>query len=269
MFRDGLDTPPLEEHLRVLDFALPELERPGRSEFAAVSLMGEVRAALTLIAASKPGAPVLIYHHEAGELPPTRTAKAMFARGADHGLWVYVVEAPFHDGAKATDLAESSLLAYLSMVAVAVGATQRLIERHAVAQAALRVVAGFGQGGFIANWHHMLYDTADAYIPFMAGTAPAETFLASLPVAASARRNAAHLRDRLNFDLAWRERRHDNVFPVLGMADRINLFDVQAPAYGRTQIEVWNTSHRAAARAPDRLRAKILKHIKRATVGAH
>ncbi len=63
-----------------------------------------------------------------------------------------------------------------------------------------------GQGGYITNWHHVLYDTADAYIPFMAGAAPAEPFLSTLPTAPAVRRDATRLREMLNFDGQWSNR---------------------------------------------------------------
>jgi hypothetical protein len=263
-FRHGLDTPPLEEHLRIVDFKLPRMQRPGREEFAAATLAGELRAALRLYAAGGPAAPVLIYHHDLGEIPPGRTLELMFARNHECDLTIYVIEAPFHRSAREAKLATLSLHDYLSMIAVLILATERLIEIRCVAEAPLRTVAGFGQGGTVANRHHMLYDSADLYLPFMAGTAPAETFLPREYRTAAARNHAGYVRERLNFDAAWGQRSHDNVFPVLGSADYINRFDPQSRSYGETPIEVWNTGHIAATKQPGRMREKILKHLSEA-----
>jgi hypothetical protein len=263
-FRHGLDTPPLEEHLRIADFKLPRLQRPGREEFAAATLAGELRAALRLHSSGGPAAPVLIYHHDQGEIPPGRTMERMFPRNHESYLTIYVIEAPFHRTPREAQLATLSLHDYLSMIAVLILATERLIEIRAVAEAPLRALAGFGQGGYVANRHHMLYDSADLYLPFMAGTAPAETFLPKEHRTAGARNHAGYVRERLNFDAAWSQRSHDNVFPVLGSADFINRFDPQSRSYGTTPIEVWNTGHVAAAKQPDRMREHILKHISEA-----
>lgn len=262
----GLDSPPLAEHLRVLDFALPHLTRPGRAAFKARALAGEVDAALILHTDAGRNAPVLIYHHDTGEIPVWRTAEQMFPRrqGKKSELTIYVVEAPFHESARAAKDGCSSLLSYLTMMSVSIAATERLMETRAVSNAPKRVVAGYGQGGYVTNWHHILHDTADAYIPFMAGAAPAEPFLSSLPTAAGARRNADHLRERLNFEGEWGARNHEKVFPVLASADAIIPFESQARSYGETPIEVWGTGHIAAAKQPERLRAKILKHIQAA-----
>jgi hypothetical protein len=264
IFRHGLDTPPLAEHLRIADFKLPRLQRPGREEFAAATLAGELRAALSLYSSGGPAAPVLIYHHDLGEIPPGRTIELMFPRNREFDLTLYVIEAPFHRTAKEAKLATASLHDYLSMIAVLILATERLIETRGVAEAPLCMVAGFGQGGTVANRHHLLYDSADLYLPFMAGTAPAETFLAREHRSEAARSHAAFVRERLNFDAAWAKRDHDNVFPVLGSADFINRFDPQSRSYGATPIEVWNTGHVAAAKQPGRMREKILKHLSEA-----
>ncbi len=264
----GLDTPPLAEHLRVLDFKLPQLTKPGRAEFHGHSLMGDVRAALVLHTQAAPDAPVLVYHHDTGEVPVWRMIDQMFQRDQEPEITIYVVEAPFHDSARSARDARGSLLAYLTMISVSLAATERLLAQKAVAHAPTRTVAGYGQGGYIANWHHILYDTADAYIPFMAGAAPAEPFLSTLPTAPGVRRDGDRLRELLNFDAEWHTRNHDKVFPVLGSADYINPMESQARSYGATPIEVWGTGHVAAIKQPDRLRAKILKHVHGAA-GAH
>lgn len=257
----GLDSPPLAEHLRVLDFQLPRLTRPQRGEFVARTLMGDVKAAIILHTAGPAHAPVLIYHHDAGEIPVWRTVEQMFQRRGQPELSIYIVEAPFHDSQRAAKEACASLLSYLAMISVAIGVTERLLDSPATSSASKRVIAGYGQGGYIANWHHVLYDSADAYIPFMAGAAPAEQFLSALPTAPKVRKNAPLLREHLNFDTAWNARSHEKVFPVLGSADAINPFEPQARSYGETPIEVWGLGHIAATKHPERLRAKILKHI--------
>jgi hypothetical protein len=260
-FQDGWDSPSLQDHLTALDFELPRLPTSGRAAFAVSSLIGDLSAAIHVVAAGHSDSPVLVFHHDFGDNPPTRAMKAAFGGRRADDLAVYVVEAPFHDHPRARRTASRSLAAHLAMQAVSVAATEQLLRASRVAQAPLRIVAGYGQGGFVTNRHHMIHDSADLYIPLMAGTAEAELFLAGLPSSPRAKRQPEQLRDRLNFDEDWRERDHRNVFPVLGSADSVNLFTPQARSYDKTPIEVWPVSHTVGEETAERIRAKILRHV--------
>jgi hypothetical protein len=267
-FYGGLDTPPLPEHVRAIDLELPKLPSRGRVAFRADTLAGDMRAALH-VHTLEPGAPALIFHHAAGEHPPDRMLDAMFPPRQTKGLTIIAVEAPLHARPSEHQEASASLLVYLAMLAVPIAATERLVETKPVADARLRAVVGFDQGGYIANWHHLIFDSADLYLPFMAGTAHADMLLASFKVAAPVRRHPERLQRLLNCDGEWAGRDHGNVFPVLGSADLINPFDVQAPSYGETPIEVWGAGHIDTARNPERMREKILRHISEPTPGPH
>lgn len=259
LFHGGVKSVPLSAHLEALELALPKLAKPGRFAFEAETLVGEMAAAIHVHALGAAGAPVLIYHHDAGEYPPAQTLRAMFPANFDSPLSIFLIEAPFHDERSSASVAARSLEIHLAMQAVAIAATERLLQTPRLTEARVRIVAGYGQGGFIANRHHMLFDTASAYIPFMAGAAEAEAFLARPVIGKAAARDQELLRKRLNFDADWAERGHGNVFPVLGSADLVSPFQAEMRSYGKTPIEVWATSHLAARKNPERMREKILR----------
>lgn len=261
VFHGGVKSVPLSAHVDTLEFKLPTLSKPGRVSFEVDTQVGEMVAAIHVLAPGTPDSPVLIYHHDASEVPPAQTLRAMFPANSDSKLAIYLIEAPFHDDRKGAGVATSSVEIHLAMQAVAVATTERLLQTQRVADAALRIVAGFGQGGFIANRHHVMFDTATAYIPFMAGAAEAETYLSRPIVDKGVLRDQEILRKLLNFDEAWAERGHRNVFPVLGSADLINPFQAEMRSYGNTPIEVWAASHLAAKKKPERMREKILRTI--------
>ena len=261
-FHGGVRSPPLSAHIDALDFELPKLTKPGRVTFEVSTLAGDMAAAIHVHALGAPGSPVLIYHHDAHEFPPSQTLRAMFPATRSSELTVYLIEAPFHHARSGAQVAATSLMLHLAVQAVAIGATERLLLSPRAAQASVRVVAGFGHGGFITNRHHMLYDTATAYVPFMAGTAEAELHLSSRPTAKRALREQSELRSLLDFNEAWAERGHGNVFPVLGSADLVNPFEAAMRSYGDTEVEVWAMSHQAAKKSPQRMREKILRHIR-------
>ncbi len=259
LFNGGVRSVPLSAHLGALEFELPKLSKPGRMAFEVDTQVGEMVAAVHVHALGGADSPVLIYHHDAGEYPPAQTLRAMFPANFDSNLAIFLIEAPFHDDRSGAGVAAMSVEIHLAMQAVAIAATERLLQSRRVAEASLRVVAGYGQGGFIANRHHMMFDTASAYIPFMAGTAEAENFLVRPTLDKSVDQDV--LRKLLNFESAWADRGHRNVFPVLGSADLVNPFQAEMRSYGRTPIEVWAASHLAAKKSPDRMREKILRTI--------
>lgn len=261
VFRGGVKSVPLSAHLDALEFELPKLSKPGRMSFEVDTLVGEMVAAIHVHALGSADSPVLIYHHDAGEIPAAQTLRAMFPANLDSKLAIFLVEAPFHDDRSGASIAASSVEIHLAMQAVAIAATERLLRSRRVAEASVRVVAGYGQGGFIANRHHMMFDTATAYIPFMAGTAEAETFLSRPVIDKGVEREQDVLRKLLNFDADWAERGHRNVYPVLGSADLINPFQAEMRSYGTTPIEVWAAGHLAAKKNPERMREKILRAI--------
>lgn len=260
-FHGGLDSPALADHLQVLDVELPELPGSGRVPCEVTTLMGQVRMAVSVQSLAPPTEPVLIFHHDFGDSADEALRRA-FRHYDGPALTVIGVEAPFHGTHGEAMSGLVSLMAYLTMLAAPVAVTEKLLEFGHLAQAPVRAVAGFGQGGYISNLHHMIYNSAEVYVPFMAGAAPAEVFLNALPTAGAVRRKPAKLRQLLNFDEAWRAHAHPNVFPVLGSADLINRFDAQARSYGDTPIEVWNASHMETMRHPERLRQKIVRHIR-------
>ena len=260
IFRGGVHSVPLTAHLEALEFELPKLAKHGRQGFKVDTLVGELEAAIHVYALGSPGSPVLIYHHDAGEHPVTETLRAMFPANSDTGLTIFMIEAPFHDSRSEAQIATASVEIYLAMQAVAIATTEHLLL-SVRPEASLRFVAGYGQGGFICNRHHMIFDTASAYIPFMAGAAEAEAFLARPQRDKGVDRNRDAFRRLLNFDDAWAERGHRNVYPVLGSIDLINPFQAEMSSYGKTPIEVWATSHLTALKSPLRLREKILRTI--------
>ena len=262
-FHAGLDTPTIREHLEAMDIAAPDLPERGQTLVGVETLAGQLRAGLKADTRAGRGAPVVIFHHDGGEIPFTRTFDKIFPTSKKNapGLNLIAVRAPFHESKKAWRNATASLFQFAAMEAAAIGLTERLMDTPLVADAPVVAVAGYGQGGYIANWHHHLFDSADVYVPLMAGTAQAEIFLSSVPTARAARAHADRLRAILNLDGDWNARPHPNVFPVLGSADFINRFNIEARFYGDTPIEVWPAGHSDITQIAGRLREKILRHV--------
>jgi hypothetical protein len=287
-FRDGVESPPFETHREAVDLDLSALdgvgERDGSSldgrdegsyDVPAETLAGSLTAGVRVARWGGVGAPTVVWHHGGGEYPFDRTFDVAFghepgragtAQSADHALHLavpddatlLVVRAPGHDRRGGIAEVGATLSGYLATMAVAVELTERLLARCRPARS---VVAGYSLGGFVANRHHLAFDSADAYVPVVAGCAHAEIFLSSWPAARSARRRADRLRDRLNFADEWTDREHPTVFPVVGLYDCLNRYETQVPSYGDTTPDVWPVGHFEGAEVGDRLREAVLSRL--------
>jgi hypothetical protein len=152
----------------------------------------------------------------------------------------------------------ATLSRYLATLAVAVAATEHVLS----VVDGRTVVAGYSLGGFVTNRHHVHLDTAETYVPMMAGTAHGEIFLTTVPAASTALDRAYHLRQRLNFTDVWREREHDHVHPVLGRYDRLNRLAVQRASYPGVDPTTWPVGHLRGIGAHGRIRRCLDRHLR-------
>jgi hypothetical protein len=262
-FRDGFESATFAEHLAESELTLPSLgaARPGL-ELVARTRAGELDCGLLILRRpDDPTAPLLVWNHGGGEIPFERTLARALASGEELGAHVVAVRAPHHRSLADLYAGVATLDRYLAMIAVATRLTECVLRAPELAGARRRVVAGFSLGGFVANRHHLAFDSAQAYVPFMAGTAQAEIFLTSYPAARRAREHPEALRRALDFGAEWRARSHPNVFPVLGRFDRLNRLEVQQPSYGELASEVWESGHITGAGASSAIRAVLARQL--------
>ncbi|MFC7070134.1 hypothetical protein [Halobaculum lipolyticum] len=228
-------------------------------ELAAETLAGQLCAAVSIRAWHGTDAPTLVWHHGGGEHPYDTIFSGTFPDPDSMGANLVIIRAPGHESRLGVQRVGATLSRYLATLAVAVAATE-----HVLAEVDGRsVVSGYSLGGFVTNRHHVHHDTADAYVPLMAGTAHGEIFLSSVPAAPPARNRPEYLRRRLNFTDAWGGRDHDHVHPVLGRHDRLNRLAAQRPSYPGVTPAVWPVGHLRGIRAHERIRQTLEPHLRR------
>jgi hypothetical protein len=259
-FRDGHEAASFAEHRAAISVELPELRGDAVHELRARTRVGELDCAVRVLQRSA-SAPLLVWHHGGGEIPFERTIARALAAGTPLSATVVAVRAPHHRSLADLAAGVATLERYVALLAVAVELTERLLRAPEFADAERSAVAGFSLGGFVTNRHHLAYDSADAYLPFMAGTTQADIFLGSYPAARSARQRPDALRGALDFAEEWRGRTHANVFPVLGRFDQLNLPAIHRAAYGDCACEIWQTGHITGANASASIRAFLARHL--------
>lgn len=260
-FREGAQSASFEEHLAAVSIDPPSLASEDVRELSAESRVGPLDCAVRVLRRGASDAPLLVWNHGGGEIPFERTIAQALAAGAPLAATVVAVRAPHHRSRADLFAGVATLERYVALLAVAVALNERVLRAPDFAGARRRVVAGFSLGGFITNRHHMAFDSADAYVPFMAGTAHGEIFLSTYPAARRARDHPAALRDALSFGAAWASRPHGNVFPVLGRHDQLNRLEVQGPSYAGAPLEVWDTGHITGAGASAEIRAALSRRL--------
>ncbi|WP_155839878.1 hypothetical protein [Hyphomonas jannaschiana] len=246
------------DHLDAISLDLPKLERDGSFiKVPAHGLAGFMEAGLRVIHDAGADAPVVIYHQGGGEIPFDHTISAAYPSGSSSGTTVIAVKTPFQTTQEELRDRFVDFNNYVAMIACVVKLTEALLQSTELTGAACKVVAGYSLGGFVSGRHHIIYNTADAYIPFVSGTAHAEIFLTTVKAAAKARRNPEMLRSRLNFTEAWKKADNSNVFPVLGRYDQLNRLTVQGPSYCGTPFDLWPGGHLYGVQNPQLIRQKI------------
>jgi hypothetical protein len=122
-------------------------------------------------------------------------------------------------------------------------------------------VTGTSLGGFVSLVHHIRFNTADAYMPLLAGPNLAHCLLESAYSRQTDRRAKAsdYVASRLDFSAEYAGVNNGNVFPLLGRYDQLVMPAANAAAYGTTSIRLIDKGHFTGSTAFEALRAHILE----------
>jgi len=112
--------------------------------------------------------------------------------------------------------------------------------------------------------HRAYYDTADAYIPMLAGAALGDIFINSAYrklTGQQALDNPEVITNLLDFEKEFKEIDSHNVFPLLARYDQIITYERQKLSYDGHCVQVIEKGHITAAADFAALRQHIHKHI--------
>jgi hypothetical protein len=262
MFRDGIESAPFSEHLGAVTLNLPPLGGIGHYEAWAGTLAGALNPALRIAQWKGPGFPTVIYHHGAGENPYDRSFNWIFpVRRMSIPASLVAVRISFNRTRKEYTGALRRLDTFMAMLAVSVRLIEQLVHFARSMGTSRVTVAGVSLGGFVANLHHIFFNSADVYKPIFSGAAMGDLLLYSAyrslcsPLVL---RNAERIRALLNFDDEFARVGSGNVFPLLGRYDQIAVFDRQRRIYDPQRLSVVPRGHTTGLMAVKRLRRHIL-----------
>ncbi|MFN3238693.1 MAG: hypothetical protein ACE37D_16750, partial [Pseudomonadales bacterium] len=197
-FSDSLETCDFEEHLGAVHFDGPCLSTPGLYEYKVGSLGEDTTLQVRLLHKIEPDAPLLIYTMGGGEAPFDYTASRAFPEFC--GVNVVAVEAPYQRSKQQLEAAFAKLNNYMAMLAMTVAMNEAILKAPIFSNCPQTMIAGTSLGGFIANRHHLTYNSADLYLPMVAGTRHGDIFLTTMKASKPVQRSPSDLTKHLNFE---------------------------------------------------------------------
>jgi hypothetical protein len=268
-FSANIESPYLPECYESVSVAIPQISKIGVYPLKASTPSGTVQPVIHVLQWKGEGFPVIVYHHWSNEHPIDSSCRKIFMQPKHpFNANIILVQAAYH-GAGEFSLATRDLSLFTTMAAVSVRVVDELVKQFSERKMPV-IVCGLKLGGWVANFHHAVSDSAYAYIPLLAGAGFGDIFIDSpfsKCVSAKARRNHQKVRRALNFDDLFMSRHHHkNVFPLLARYDRIAQPTRQIPAFGDMKIPLMNKGHISGASAFSLMRkhcAAVIDRIKR------
>lgn len=264
-FSASIDSPSYIGHIVNMDLQIPEIKQEGIIELSVNTLNGQLETAFQVVKWMGADFPTIIYHHGNNERPfdYRKQAKNTFKQIIMQASPAFeanliVVRAPFHSGSLA-DYRKAMLLLsnFTVMVAVSTLLIEGLISQLKMQSRQAVLLAGVSLGGLVVNLHRTHYNSANAYVPMLAGASPAEIFLQSQYRNITAKHALTHadkLRSVLNFEKDFKKIKQQNVFPLLARYDQYIDYEVQKHSYEGQSLKLCELGHITAVLKTELLR---------------
>jgi hypothetical protein len=267
-FSESIESAGYRAFLEDITVSVSSLEE-GIHETEAKTPVGKMDPAYYVAQWKGKGYPTIIYHHGNNERPFdfSRFAKNSFKNifmdskePIDANL--IAIRAPFHNASlKDYQKKIKHLSNFVGMLSVSVKLVEEIIHHLKDQGIAPVLVSGISLGGWITNLHRTYYNTADAYVPLLAGAALDHLFTDSgyrKMGGRIARENPEKIKETLNFEEDFQKVKDDNVFPLLGSYDQFIQYERQKKSYTTENIKVLESGHVTSFLLAQELRKHIL-----------
>jgi hypothetical protein len=272
-FEDSVDSPSLGEHLQAIALEMPEIRGEGYYEAPARSAVGSLDPGFHLARWLGPSYPTIIYHHGNNERPfdygPfSKNTFRNTLMGDRHAMQANLISlrAPYHTSLREYLARARELACFAAMLMTSVGLVDTLVGWSREGGSPRVMVTGISLGGWVSNLHRAHCNSADVYVPIMAGAALDDVFVGSAYrklAGRAARENPEKVRATLNFEDDYARVADRNVFPLLARHDRIIRFERQQQSYGRHPVAAMEKGHTTGTLARQELRRHIARHLGR------
>lgn len=273
-FSASIESPRLADQFETTKLQLPRIEGAGVYEVSAGTLVGHLTPAFCIVQWLGEEYTTILWHHGNAERPfefqwfSHTSFKQIFLQASEpFPANLVALAGPFHRRSPISYAEQLRDLAkFVAMLTVSTRLVEALITYLKARTNSRVMVAGISLGGWVTNLHRAFYNTADLYVPLLAGAALDEVFTASLYrnlTGRLARENPRRLRAVLNFEPEFARVRDDNVFPLLARHDQIIHFERHRVCYGNRPIMILEKGHITASLAHHALRTHLLGQLAR------
>jgi hypothetical protein len=252
--------------------ALPELEVGVPAEVTVTTLGGPLTVGLLLGHDAGAEAPVIVTHHGNNEraFDLGRRSKNFLNRAllepTPPAATLVLLRAPFHAGSlREYTAASGDLRTWMGMLAASVSTMDAVVDRYGRAGGVPTILTGSSLGGWVVNLHRAFRNSADLYVPMLAGAHLGRQLVESTyrwMVSREALRHADELRALLDFEVPFTVTDR-NVAPLLARYDQYARLDHQLGGYGDTPVALLDTGHVGAALASAALRGHVVRQLER------
>ncbi|MGE3537426.1 MAG: hypothetical protein AB7N91_08305 [Candidatus Tectimicrobiota bacterium] len=264
VFRHGVESPSLTEHLAAVRLTLPPL-RPsaGHYTLTADTLAGPLQSGFQVHPGPQPGLPVLVFHHGIGEIPYDKTFRGICRGALRQRAHLVAVRAPFHRHWLELLTGLDSMQHFLALCAVALQVGEAVRSALLASGAHGSLVVGNSLGGFLSLIHHLHIGTAEAYLPLFAGPDLAHVILFGhlrRLIAPAALAQPQAIQAALDFRAALHASDTRRLAPLLARYDQDMLYAYHAACYAACHVPIVTLTrgHLTGALAFTALRAHIL-----------
>ena len=266
VFRHGIDSPPLAAHLAAVRLTLPALTATRHYTVTTHTLIGEMAAGFQVRWGAQPDLPVIVFHHGIAEMPYDKSFRGIFRGSLPGQAHLVAIRAPFHRTWLDLLPGLGSMSHFLAMCAVAVQLGESVRQALLARGARGSMVVGTSFGGFLALVHHLMFGTADGYVPLLAGPDLAHVLLDTHYrhfLASQALAHPTMLQALLDWRQAFKASDPRRVLPLLARYDRDMLYAHHAACYAASGIPVVTIArgHITGSLAFAALRAHVLACI--------
>jgi len=264
-FREDLQAHSMEEHLKAVKLSLPEISGEGDYIIEAETLAGSLETLFRIAQWKGADFPTIIYHHGAAEIPFDFGFNKIFPlKKMDIAANFILIRAPYHDTNKNYSRGRATADGYLAMIATSVLLIDQIVAYLKEVSQRQVIISGSSLGGFISNIHHIYFNSADSYVPLLAGLNMYDAIFESIYSKSVAEMDAEQKKkfeNILDFSEDFKTRNSDNVYPLLATDDQLVRYDVQKKSYGNCSISSFARGHLTGSLSAGKLREHILSTL--------
>lgn len=262
-FPEGVETVDFCEHINAVQLEVPKWEKEGLYEVSAQTREGMMYPAFLVYNWYAEDAPTIIFNHGAFEYPFDKTFLRIFNKDSLKTLKVnlIIIRTPFHQHKGELKNGIKTLSKFLTTMAVSTKLTEEVLKNLRTRGVKFVEVAGISLGGVISNRHRIIYNSADVYVPIIAGTAHEKLFIRNKDINQKEIDRNKIISQNLNFSAEWNKINTNNVFPICARYDDYCRLNEQGPSYGNCKIEIWNLGHLTTAVSYRALKPVLLRHL--------